>query len=112
MAEEQETKLSRQIKEAMAEVEHPEIAMTLEDLGMVRDIQIDDKNVVFTLVVPFLGIPEAVRNYMINSLGQAIEKAGGQLEKVYLEQMTDEERQAFFGKEKSGWREGKPPEWT
>ena len=95
-----------QVLEAIHKVEHPEIAMTLVDLGMVRDIQIEEQEqkVTLTLVLPFLGIPEAVRNYMINSLYQAIKEQGYELAKVYIAQMTEEERQAFFEKEHKHWR--------
>lgn len=87
-------------------VEHPEIAMSLVDLGMVRDIEFDpqDEGVILTLVLPFFGIPQAVRNHMVNSLAQSIKDAGGELKNVNLAQMTDEERQAFFQKENAKWR--------
>ncbi len=95
-----------QVLEAIHKVEHPEIAMTLVDLGMVRDIRIEGQEVTLTLVLPFLGIPEAVRNYLVNSLYQAVKGQGYELVKVYIAQMTEEERQAFFQKEQKHWRQG------
>jgi metal-sulfur cluster biosynthetic enzyme len=94
------------ILESINKVEHPEIAMSLVDLGMVRDIEFDphDDGVILTLVLPFFGIPEAVRDYMVNSLAQSIKDAGGELKNVNLAQMTDEERQSFFQKENAKWR--------
>jgi metal-sulfur cluster biosynthetic enzyme len=94
------------ILEAINRVEHPEIAMSLLDLGMVRDIEYNpqDNGVVLTLVVPFFGIPQAVRDYMVNSLSKAIKDAGGELNNVNLAQMIEEERQAFFQKEHARWR--------
>ncbi len=94
------------ILEAINRVEHPEVAMSLVDLGMVRDIEFDsqDDGVILTLVLPFFGIPQAVQDYMVNSLGQAIKEAGGELKNVNLAQMTDEERQSFFQKENANWR--------
>jgi metal-sulfur cluster biosynthetic enzyme len=94
------------IIESINMVEHPEIAMSLVDLGMVRDIEYDtqDDGVTLTLVLPFLGIPQAVRDYMINSLAQSIKDAGGELKNVNLTQMTDEERQSFLQKENEKWR--------
>ena len=94
----------QEVMEAINKVEHPEIAMTLVDLGMVRDINIEGQKVTLTLVLPFLGIPEAVRNYMINSLYKAVQEQGYELVKVYIAQMTEEERQAFFQKERAHWR--------
>jgi len=94
------------ILESIHKVEHPEIAMSLVDLGIVRDIEYDpqDDGVILTLVLPFFGIPQAVRDYMVNSLSQSIKDAGGELKNVNLAQMTEEERQAFFQKENAKWR--------
>ncbi len=93
------------IQEAIAKVEHPEIAATLVDLGMVRDVAYDPESneARLTLVVPFFGIPEAVRNYLAYSLYQAVKEVGAEL-KIYLAEMTEEERQAFFQKERALWR--------
>ena len=94
------------ILKSINKVEHPEIAMSLVDLGMVCDIEYDpqDDGVILTLVLPFFGIPQAVRDYMVNSLSQSIKEAGGELKNVNLAQMTEEERQAFFQKENAKWR--------
>ena len=94
------------IQEAVNKVEHPEIALPLVELGMVRDVEYheEDGTVSLTMVLPMLGIPEAVRNYMANSLYEAIKAVGAELKKVKLTEMTEEERQAFFQKEHSHWR--------
>ncbi len=92
------------IEVAIQKVEHPEIAMPLVDLGMVRDVKVEDDGVIFTLVVPFMGIPEAVRDMMIGSVRSVIEAEGSTLKDVVIEVMTDEERQSFFQKEQSNWR--------
>ena len=93
-----------QIVKAINEVEHPEIAMSLVNLGMVRDVSVEDGDASFTLVVPMMGIPEAIRDYMIGSVTEAVEKAGGKVKEVEIAVMNDEERQAFFGKEQSHWK--------
>lgn len=90
--------------EAIHKVEHPEVAMSLVDLGMVRDIVVNEKDVIFTLVVPFLGIPEIIRNMMISSVQKAIEEQGGTLKEVNIAVMTEEERTAFFTKEQQNWK--------
>jgi metal-sulfur cluster biosynthetic enzyme len=95
------------IQQAINSVEHPEIAASLVDLGMVRDIEFtpEGNGVSFTLVVPFFGIPETVRDYMVGSLYRAIQDAGGELQKVSLAEMTETERQTFFQKEQTLWRQ-------
>ena len=93
-----------EIESTIAKVEHPEIAMSLVDLGMIKDVKVDGDDVTFTLMVPFLGIPEVIRNYMINSVAKAVEDAGARVTEVNVEAMTDEAREAFFNKERANWK--------
>ena len=93
-----------QIDSAIAKVDHPEIAMSLVDLGMIKDVKVDGEDVTFTLLVPFLGIPEVIRNYMINSVAKAVEDAGARVTEVNIEAMSDEGREAFFNKERANWK--------
>jgi len=92
--------------QAIQLVEHPAIASSLVDLGMVRDVNYlqDDNTVSLTLVLPVLGIPQNVRDYMVNSLYQAVKSAGSELTNVNIAEMTDGERQVFLAKEKENWR--------
>ena len=75
------------IIQAIQRVEHPEINCTLVELGMVKDIQVSGNQVSLKLVLPFLGIPAAIRNYMIHSLQQAVADFGAEL-KVQVAEMT------------------------
>ncbi len=95
----------KNIEASIKKVEHPEIAMPLVDLGMVRDIDVQDDGVTFTLVIPFMGIPDVIRDMMIGSVRKAIEEEGSTLKDVAIETMTDAEREAFFQKEQSNWRQ-------
>jgi len=95
------------IVEAINNVEHPAIAASLVDLGMVRDVeyQPEDQGVTLTLALPVLNIPENVRDYMVNNLYLAVQSAGGELRGVNLAQMNDQERQAFLQMEQENWRQ-------
>ncbi|MCD6496855.1 MAG: DUF59 domain-containing protein [Deltaproteobacteria bacterium] len=93
------------IVEAINKVEHPEVSVSLVDLGMIRDVKVDEESqVTFTLVIPFMGIPDMIRDYMIGSVSKAVTEAGGKVTGVDLAVMTDEERQAFFQQEQSNWK--------
>lgn len=94
------------INEAIQQVEHPAIASSLVDLGMIRDIvyNSEDKTVSLTLVLPVLNIPQNVRDYMVNSLHQALKSVDVELTGVNLAQMTEEERQVFLALEQQNWR--------
>ena len=94
------------IYKAIQQVEHPAIASSLVDLGMVRDVNYsrEDNTVSLTLVLPIMGIPQNVRDYMVNNLYQAVKTTGSELTNVELAEMTDGERQVFLAKEKENWR--------
>jgi len=100
-----DTHIDLHIIETIEKVEHPAIATTLLDLGMLRDIEVtSDGKVTLTLVLPFPNIPDNVRDYMVNSLAAAAKPAGGELIKVNLAFMNEEERQNFITKEQQHWR--------
>ncbi|MEA3334948.1 MAG: iron-sulfur cluster assembly protein [Chloroflexota bacterium] len=96
---------NQKVIEAIERVEHPSIATTLLDLGMLRDIEVSsDKKVALTMVLPFPSIPDNVRDYMVNSLATAIQSSGGELVTVNLAVMNEEERQNFLTIEQQNWR--------
>ena len=93
----------QKIIQALSQVEHPEIKNTLVELGMVKDIQVQDDEVSLKLELPFMGIPPVIRDYMINGLRQAVADQGVKLN-VTLVEMTLQERQSFFRMEQRNWR--------
>ena len=96
---------NQKVIEAIERVEHPSIATTLLDLGMLRDIEVSsDERVALTMVLPFPNIPDNVRDYMVNSLATAIQSSGGELVTVNLAVMNEEERQNFLTIEQQNWR--------
>jgi metal-sulfur cluster biosynthetic enzyme len=93
-----------EICQALAEVRHPEIASTLVDLGMLKDIIAEGKKVTFTLALPLMGIPTQVKDYLINSVHQALANLDASLEvEVNLAEMSPEERAKFFAMAQEGW---------
>jgi len=93
----------QKIIQALSQVQHPEINSTLVDLGMVKDIQVKENKVSLKLVLPIMGIPPAIRDYMINGLKQAVSDQGAALD-VTLAEMTPQERQSFFTMELQNWK--------
>jgi len=91
------------IIQAIQRVEHPEISRSLVDLGMVQDIQASEDVVSLKLVLPFLGIPTAVRDYMVHSLQQAVAGFDAELE-IQVTGMTPAERQRFLTLEQQSWK--------
>jgi len=100
-----ETQIHQNIIAALEKVEHPSIATTLINLGMLKNPQTTPEGKVsLTLVLPFPNIPDQIRDYMINSLAGATQSVGGELTKVQLAVMNEEERQNFLTKEQQYWR--------
>ena len=84
------------IQEAIGKVEHPAIATTLVDLGMLKDITVTPDGKIalaLALVLPLQNIPDNIRDFLIRSLESAAQSAGGELATVKLAQMNEEERQ-------------------
>jgi metal-sulfur cluster biosynthetic enzyme len=91
------------VHKAIGQVMHPEINRTLVELGMVKDIALKDDGVSLTLVLPFLGIPASIKDYLVNSLRQAVMKLGAEVE-ITIVEMKQEERLAFLAMEQEGWK--------
>ena len=91
------------VHQVIGQVMHSEISRTLVELGMVKDIVLKDDEVALTLVLPFLGIPTSIKDYLVNSLRQAVMKLGANVE-IRIAEMNQEERLAFLAMEQEGWK--------
>ena len=91
------------VHQAIGQVMHPEISCSLVELGMVKDVAVKDDEVSLTLVLPLLGIPASIKDYLVDSLRQAIMKLGGKVE-VRIAEMNQEERLAFLSMEQENWK--------
>ena len=94
-----------EIIEIINNVNHPEIANTLDELGMIDEIDLDDetKVVSLTLLLPMLNIPVSVRDMILNSIAAAIKDKGSKLS-VSFAVMNEEQRQHFFSWSKKNWK--------
>jgi len=95
--------LAEDVHQAIEQVLHPEINRTLVELGMVKDITVKHNDVTLTLVLPLLGIPVSVKDYLMNSLRQAVMKLGAKIE-IRVAEMNQEERLAFLAMEQESWK--------
>jgi ATP-binding protein involved in chromosome partitioning len=91
------------VHQAIKQVMHPEINRTLVELGMVKDIALKDDEVTLTLALPLLSIPVSIKDYLVNSLHQAVMKLGAKIE-VRVAEMNQEERLAFLAMEQESWK--------
>ncbi len=94
----------QEIRQALAQVRHPEIAKTLVELGMLKDITVESNKVTLTLTLPFMGIPIQVKDYLINSLCQALANVDTNLEvEMNIAGMSEQERARFLKMAREGW---------
>jgi len=91
------------VLQAIEKVEHPEIAATLIELGMILDVAVSGNSVNVAMALPMLGIPEAVRNALVYSIQKPIEKLGLQMQVQFFE-MTPEVRDKFFAISQARWK--------
>jgi ATP-binding protein involved in chromosome partitioning len=91
------------VHQAIGQVMHPEISRSLVELGMVKDITVKDDEVSLTLVLPLLGIPATIKEYLVDNLRQAVMKLGAKVE-VGIAEMNQEERLAFLDMEQKNWK--------
>ena len=93
----------KEVHQAVGRVMHPAISRTLVELGMVKDINLENGKVTLMLVLPILGIPASIKDFLVNSLHQAIVGLGLEAE-VRIAEMNEKERQAFLAMEQESWK--------
>jgi metal-sulfur cluster biosynthetic enzyme len=88
---------------AIEKVEHPEIAATLTELGMILDVAVNGNVANVAMALPMMGIPEAVRNALVFSIQKPVEELGLQMQVQFFE-MTPEVRDNFFAISQARWK--------
>ena len=84
-------------------VQHPAIATSLVNLGILQDIDFEGDTIKATFVWPFPNIP--IKEQLINSVKQPLENEGLKLE--YNERiMSENEKTKFLELEKKYWKGG------
>lgn len=90
-----------QIQEAITNVMHPAINLSLTTLGIVKDIKISEEKAEVTFAFPFPNIP--IEEQLINSVKIPVTNLGTEF-KYQVVIMTDEQRQKFLQLEASAWK--------
>lgn len=92
-----------QARAAIAPVKHPAIDRTLVDLGIAKAVKVDGNTVTITLALPFAGVPVPIRQMLMNSLQEPLEKLGAEVAfDVVI--MDPEALQQFLKMETEGWK--------
>jgi len=84
-----------------SQVMHPAINRNLVDLGIVKDIEIENDNATVIFAFPFPNIP--IADQLISSVQTPLEKLGLKVESK-MTTMNPKEVQAFLAMEQAGWK--------
>lgn len=91
----------QKVLEVISGVKHPAIDHSLLDLGIIKDIEIDDKTVILKFVFPFPNIP--IADALIDSVKMPLNNIGYTLfSDIIL--MTEEEKAKFMQMEAEAWK--------
>ena len=92
------------INQVLKKIEHPEIAHTLFDLGMIKDIEIKRNKVTLSLVLPMKDVP--IQDYLKKTIKEVIGEKWPSTEVIInLKEMNEQERIKFVKMAKEAWRE-------
>lgn len=89
------------VREVLAKVKHPAIDCSLIDLGIVKDITVEEDKVNITVAFPFPNIP--IGDQLVRSVQEPLEKFGLDV-KVKTTVMNQEEVEKFLKIEEENWR--------
>ena len=93
-------KTKEEMLELISIVMHPAINYSLLDLGIVKDLNVNENSVEVLFAFPFPGIP--IADALVNSISQPIVAKGFEF-KYKIELMNTEEKDNFMEMETVGW---------
>ena len=93
-------KSKEEMLELISSVMHPAINYSLRDLGIVKDLNVNENSVEVVFAFPFTGIP--IADALVNSISQPIVAKGFEF-KYKIELMSTEEKDNFMEMETVGW---------
>lgn len=92
---------NEQVFEALRQVIHPEVKVSLVQLGMIQDVIVQDDRVAVTLTLPFKGVP--IQDDLVASVREAVSALDSGLEiTVNLAEMNQQARAAFMAQTEGG----------
>ncbi len=89
------------VKSILADLKHPEINLTLMELGMIGDIDIRNNEVTVTLKIPVLGIP--ILGMLSDMIKERINSELNVYADVKVEVMNESEKQRFMKLAQENW---------
>ena len=86
---------SEQVLDALRQVTHPEVNRGLVDLGMIKDVVVQDSEATVILALPFIDVP--IKEDLIRAVQEAVSELDAALQiRVDPVEMSQKERAAFM----------------
>ncbi len=96
-----ETFKNEQLTDTISVIKHPAIDLSLQELGIVKEVKIEENKVTVIFAFPFPDIP--IGDQLINSIGNPVKNLGYNFDsKIVI--MTEAEKQKFLELEASAWK--------
>jgi len=93
--------MKEKVEKVLTGVKHPVINLSLVDLGIIKDFNIQKGKVKVIFAFPFPNIP--IKEQIIKSVRKAVEKVGLEIE-IETTIMSQEEMQKFLSLEQENWK--------
>lgn len=91
----------KQVIDALGGVTHPEVGRDLVELGMIEDVDVEDRAVTVTLALPFEEVP--IEDDLVRSVRETVTGLDADLQvEVDLVEMSQRERAAFTAEAEGG----------
>ncbi len=90
-----------EVIEMISDVKHPAIDHSLLDLGIVKDVRVEDDKVKITFSLPFPQVP--ITDMLVNSIDQLLQSNGVNADYDFT-LMDEKEKAEFLRMEEEAWR--------
>ena len=90
-----------EVIEIISDVKHPAIDYSLIDLGIVKNIRVEDDKVKITFSLPFPQVP--IKDMLVNSIDQTLQSGGVNADYDFI-LMDEKERAEFLRMEQEAWK--------
>jgi Mrp family chromosome partitioning ATPase len=86
-----------QVRDVLRKVMHPEVEQDLVELGMIKEVAVEDSRITVTLALPFMNVP--IRDDLVREVQTAVSEADPASHvEVEPVEMSQQERAAFMNK--------------
>ena len=91
------------VRSLLSGVMHPAINKSLLDLGIIKEISVENEDVLIVFALPFPNIPLQIKDQMIQSILTPL-KAEGIEPRIETTVMTQQELNNFLSLEQQNWK--------